>query len=124
MISYVKLYGPPVYDAIKALEKIAIDMPKVCIMDSMMQTQTPDYNERLVGTSLIQGGAYDYFMELGNISKERCDNIISKSGEKLGDFDFFFEWFKKPNMNELNELIKKIDTALKPLGTKYSITTK
>ena len=124
MISYIKLYGPPVYDAIKALEKIAIDMPNVCIMDTMMQTQAPDYNERIVGTSLIQGGAYDYFMELGNISKERCENIISKSGEKLGDHDFFFEWFKKPNMNELNELIKKIDNALKPLGTQYTITTK
>ena len=124
MISYIKLYGPPVYDAIKALEKIAIDMPNVCIMDTMMQTQVPDYNERIVGTSLIQGGAYNYFMELGNISKERCENIISKSGEKLGDHDFFFEWFKKPNMNELNELIKKIDNALKPLGTQYTITTK
>ena len=124
MISYIKLYGPPVYDAIKALEKIAIDVPNVCIMDTMMQTQAPDYNERIVGTSLIQGGAYNYFMELGNISKERCENIISKSGEKLGDHDFFFEWFKKPNMNELNELIKKIDNALKPLGTQYTITTK
>ncbi len=89
-----------------------------------MRFATPDYNERLVGTSLIQGGAYDYFMELGEVSEERCENIISKSGEKLGDHDFFFEWFKKPNMNELNELIKKIDTALKPLGTQYTITTK
>jgi hypothetical protein len=25
MMSYIKIYGPPVYDAIKALEKMAID---------------------------------------------------------------------------------------------------
>jgi hypothetical protein len=29
MISYVKLYGPLIYDAIKELEKIAVGMPEV-----------------------------------------------------------------------------------------------
>jgi hypothetical protein len=124
MISYIKLYGPPIYDSIKALEKIAIDMPEVCIMSNPIRVTLPSYAERQQGSSLIHGGAYDYFMELGDITEERCEKIISRSGEKLGEYDFFFEWFKEPNMDELNNLIKKIDETLAPLGVRYSIVTK
>ena len=42
----------------------------------------------------------------------------------MGDYDFIFEWPKKPTTDELNMLIEKIDTELAPLGCKYSITTK
>lgn len=123
MKSYIKIYGPPVYDAIKTLEKIAIDMPSVCIMNTLIVNSPP----------IIQASSADYLMDehMGtadyfgsDISVERCNNIISKSGEGLGGYDFFFEWFKKPTMDELNDLIKRIDTALKPLGVKYTITTK
>lgn len=31
MISYIKIFGPPVLEAIVELEKIAINMPEVCI---------------------------------------------------------------------------------------------
>ena len=124
MISYIKLYGPPIYEAIKELDKIAIDMPQVCIMSNVVKASLPNYAERQESTPLIWGGAYDYFSEIGYITVERCSIIISKSGEKLGEYDYFFEWFKKPDMDELNELIKKIDKALKPLGTRYSIVTK
>lgn len=124
MISYIKLYGPPVYDAIKELEKIAIDMPEVCIMNPAIAALPPIYTERQEGTPLVSGVAYDYFMELGEITEERCNTIISKSGAKLGEYDFYFEWFKKPSMDELNNLIKRIDKILAPLGTKYTITTK
>ncbi len=55
---------------------------------------------------------------------ERCGKIISKSGEMLGDYDFFFEWFKNPSQAEINQLIEKIDEALSPLGCSYTITTK
>lgn len=124
MISFIKLYGPPIYEAIKKLDKIAIDMPQVCIMSNVISASLPNYAERQESTPLIFGGAYEYFSELGDITVERCNTIISKSGEKLGEYDYFFEWFKKPNMDELNELIKKIDEILKPLGTRYSIVTK
>jgi hypothetical protein len=124
MISYIKLYGPPVYDAIKELEKIAIGMPEVCIMSTTIAASAPNYPERLEKTPLSSGGVYGYFSELGEITQKRCNTIISKSGEKLGDNDFFFEWFKKPTMDELNDLIKRIDKALKPLGTRYTIITK
>jgi len=124
MISYVKLYGPPVYDAIKELEKIAIDMPEVCIMSPTIAALLPIYAERQEGATLASRGTYDYFTELGGITEERCDTIISKSGQKLGEYDFFFEWFKKPTMDELNDLVKRIDKILAPLGTRYTITTK
>ena len=119
MISYVKLYGPPIYDAIKELEKIAVGMPEVCIMSTT-------YVASMVSNVGDPETAYRYFMDAGiaEITKKRCKTIVSKSSEKLGEYDFFFEWFKKPNMDELNDLIKRIDKALKPLGTRYSITTK
>jgi len=116
MISYIKLYGPPVYDATKELEKIAINTPEVCIMSTTYATWEPDLFDR--------EKSYDYFQGLGEITQKRCNTIISKSGEKLGEYDFFFEWFKKPTMDELNDLIKRVDKALAPLGTRYTITTK
>ena len=124
MISYIKLYGPPIYEAIKELDKIAITMPEVCIMSNVMMASLPNYAERQESTPLIWGGAYEYFSEIGDVTVERCNKIISKSGEKLGEYDYFFEWFKKPTMDELNGLVKKIDDALKPVGTRYSIVTK
>jgi hypothetical protein len=128
MISYIKLYGPPVYDAIKALEKIAIDMPEVCIMDTMIASSIPALSsgtdDRMGGVTLTPGGVYNYFFELDEISRERCDKIVSKSGEELGENDFFFEWFTRPNMEQMNNLIQKIDKALAPTGVRYSITTK
>jgi hypothetical protein len=117
MRSFVKIYGPPLADAIKVLEKIAIDTPQVCIMDTMIATAAPAFD--------TVRGIQDYFAESGRpVSKERCNKIISKSGEMLGEYDFFFEWFKDPNQKEINDLITKIDAALTPLGCKYTITTK
>jgi len=50
--------------------------------------------------------------------------LISKSGERLGEYDFFYEWFTEPKLDQLNGLIEKIDEALTPLGCRYTITTK
>jgi hypothetical protein len=67
----------------------------------------------------------EYFVPLNeNITPERCDKIVSKASEWLGEYDFFFEWFKEPTMKERNDLIKKVDATLAPLGVKYTITTK
>ena len=117
MRSFIKIYGPPVLKAIKELEKIAVDMPEVCIMDTMIVQSLPTFRD--------PEGTMDYFSDLPvEITKERCGNIISKSGEMLGEHDFFFEWFTKPSMEQLNSLIEKIDKALAPLGCRYTITTK
>ena len=55
---------------------------------------------------------------------ERCKNIISNSGEMLGEYDFFFEWFEKPGLEQLYNLIERLDEELAPLGCYYTITTK
>ena len=41
------------------------------------------------------------------ISRERCNNIISKSGWSLGEYDFYFEWFEDPSISQLKELLEK-----------------
>ncbi|MDQ1279121.1 MAG: hypothetical protein QG670_381 [Thermoproteota archaeon] len=120
MKSYIEIYGPPVLKAIKALEKIAIDMPEVCIWDTVIESTIPasDYYDAATEE------AYFVANVMVEIPKERCGKIISKSGEKVGEYDFYFEWFKNPKKGELNKLIEKVDTALEPLGCKYRIITK
>jgi len=130
MKSYVKIYGPPLLKAIKTLEKVAVDMPEVCIMDTAIAA---GLGVPKMGMSVMemgeptldsQEGVLKFFGGEGVISEERCSTIISKSGESLGEYDFFFEWFTKPNMKQVEDLIGRIDEALEPLGVKYTITTK
>jgi hypothetical protein len=129
MRSYIKIYGPPVLEAIKTLEKIAINMPDVCIMDYVIARDISKSiaQELDFGNVSAEGGSVPgFFMQRTGVvlPVERCHSIISKHGQKLGEYDFFFEWFEKPETSQLNELIQKIDAALKPLGCLYTITTK
>ena len=55
---------------------------------------------------------------------ERCHNIISKSEEALEEYNFYFQWFEEASVEQLNDLVDKIDKALEPLGCLYTITTK
>ncbi|MGD0803201.1 MAG: hypothetical protein ABSA11_03915 [Candidatus Bathyarchaeia archaeon] len=127
MRSYIKIMGPPLGKALKELEKIAIDMPQVCIMDEAIMHGIPKELSEDVGESV------KYSEHVGNlfaertgvvVETERCSKIISKSDRVLGEYDFFFEWFKKPRINDLNDLIQKVDDILAPLGVHYTITTK
>jgi len=123
MKSYVKLYGPSVSKAIVALRKVAIDFPEVCIMDTGIaaaQNVTASGFGSLDTPESIQS----FFGGEKAISEERCDNIISKSGESLGEHDFFFEWFQKPSVAQVEELITKIDEVLVPTKARYTMTTK
>jgi len=126
MRSYIKIYGPPIFEAIKALEKMAIDLDEVCIMDPLIESRfSTDNVTSSMTTSAGSLEAMEYFTPLkSDISQERCESLISKSGRKLGDFDFCFEWFSEPTLEELNKLIQKIDETLKPLGVRYTITSK
>jgi len=127
MRTYLKIFGPPLVKALRELEKVSIDMPKVCIMDSLIVQSIPGYevSPRARGGSSSSNFASQYFSYLPiSIPIKRCDTIISKSGEMLGDYDFFFEWFKDPTTEELNKLLEKIDEVLGPLGCKYTATTK
>jgi hypothetical protein len=130
MKSYIKIYGPPLLKSLKALEKVAIDLPEVCIMNHSIAASVSlpgaGIDDVITSDTTLDsiGGVMTFFGGPEAISEERCGSIISKSGESLGEFDFYFEWFKKPSMAELNDLIGMIDEALEPLGVKYTITTK
>lgn len=59
IISYIKIYGPPHLKAIRALEKIAIDMPEVCILDTVI--------ERSPRPLITDHRVMDYYDEIGEI---------------------------------------------------------
>ena len=135
MRSYIKIYGPPILEAIKALQGIAIPMEEVCIMDTIWESGGTDIasdigvpvgmEEASPGLGFSSSAVEQYFIQnFGSITKERCENIISKSGQSVGDYDFYYEWSEEPSQSQLTELIEKIDNALKPLGCRYTITTK
>jgi hypothetical protein len=126
MISYVKIYGPPLMKALRALEKVAVDTPEVCIMSTKIQAAidvpaVSSYRAEDPSLDSVQW-VNQYFG--GSIPEERCGSIISKSGHSLGRFDFYFEWFTDPSMDQVESLIERIDEALTPLGVKYTLTTK
>jgi hypothetical protein len=116
--SCIKFYGPPILPAIKAMEKLSLNIPEVCIMNMFIEAGP--------ATFASTEGTMSYFgVEPTNArGRERCHSIISKSHEKIGDFDFVFEWFEEPSIDQINMLIAKIDETLKPLGVRYTITTK
>ena len=121
MKSYIKIYGPPLLKAVHALEGVAVRMPEVCIMDTVIARGVPGSLARDIGGEPVG----DYFGSQGiSITRERCDNIISRSGESLGEYVFYFEWFTPPTVDQLNDLIRKIDKALLGLGCRYTITTR
>ena len=110
---FVKVIGPPYLEAIRALEKIALDTPEICIMNTILMHGNP-YLDSL-------DWIYNYFKGLGKVSYQWCARIISKHGQLLGDFDFFYEWFQEPSLEQINEMIRIMDEALKPLGAMYTI---
>lgn len=135
--SFIKIYGPPVLDAIRVLEGIAIDMPDVCIMNSVIIHEIPRFLTRDIGgrsapysrsptqDPFLSDWSKNYFGSKGMaIPVERRSYIISRSGASLGDYDFYFEWEADPEMDRLFELIDLIDMNLAPLGCRYTITTK
>ncbi len=133
MKSYIKLYGPPLSDALKVLRKLAIDFPEVCVMDTALEANLGLGSVKGQGGIPGAGGrgslnSVDFVMNSfggpDEIDEERCNTIISKSGESVGEYDFYYEWFKKPTVAQIEELIGKIDETLAPIGVRYTITSK
>lgn len=137
MRSFLKIFGPPVLKAIKALEMVAVEMPEVCIMDMIMLKEMPSHLARELDVSGTKtrsptprgqfpgNWALNYFKSSNvTVPLERCQSIISDAGESLGDYDFFFEWFQEPSMEQMFDLIGRIDEALTPLGCHYTITSR
>lgn len=123
MLTYIKIYGPPFVEAVEELERIAIEMPEVCIMDTLIEGYLSESGT--LGVEPSQALISEYFSYVPTeISKERCSSIISRSGRALGEYNFFFEWRKQPSREELNKLLKAIDEKMSTLGCRYSVSTK
>ena len=118
MKSYIKLYGPSILRAIRALEKVATEMPECSIWHQAMPPTLP-----YVG---YDDPVFTRYLETfpGEVPKEVAHKMISKSGHTLGDYDFFFEWHVEPTWEQVQNLIEKVDKALKDTGCFYTITTK
>jgi hypothetical protein len=116
MKSYVKVLGPPLLAAIRALDGVAVEMKEVSIMNPLIQLAPFD--------SMTSDETRGYFAELGGITPERAHKIISKSGESLGEYDYYFEWVQRPRFKDVEGLIERIDEAFGPLGCQYTLTTK
>ncbi len=106
MKTYIKIYGPPIIDALRALEEVA-----------------REFSKRHPGIKYFH---YLSLLEAGVSPEEVRERrgLISESGWSLGDYDFYFEWTRPPTFEELNELIELIDKALSKVGCEYTITTK
>jgi len=117
--SYVKIYGPPLVKAIRALEKVAVDYSKTTTVRHFdILTPTPPYigeDQRYYRQTILP--------EIEMAVDEKV-KLISRSTDTLGDYDFFFEWGKEPTKQEVLDLIAKIDEALADCGCRYTIVTK
>lgn len=119
--SYVKVYGPPVMKAIKALEGVAVEMSKAT--DVKFSHKCLPYPNR------YQSSTNDWNQYLKNMERMYVDcyepvKLISESQQVLGEYDFFYEWTEAPKMAQIEDLLEKIDGALEGLGCSYTLTTK
>lgn len=116
MKTYIKLYGPPIKEALKALEEVAREFAKrhpgikYFHYLSLYRPLTPPFRP------------VEEVTELRAIDLE--EKLISESGWSLGEYDFYFEWERKPSFEELKELIGLIDEAMKKVNCEYTVVTK
>jgi len=118
--TYVRIFGPPLLKAIKALEGVAVDMSKA--IEIKFSHKCVPYPTRL------QSDKRDWNNYLKNLKNTYTDcyepqKIISDASMTLGEYDFVFEWTEKPSMKKILGLIENIDGALGDLGVHYSLTT-
>jgi len=118
--TYVRIFGPPLLKAIKALEGVAVDMSKA--IEIKFSHKCVPYPTRL------QSDKRDWNNYLKNLKNTYTDcyepqKIISDASITLGEYDFMFEWTEKPTMKKIQGLIERIDGALGDLGVYYSLTT-
>jgi hypothetical protein len=107
--SAVKLIGPPIAKALTALAKVAEASPIVTI--APYRAQSPSvrpFREEVQSPP----------------PRPRTGKLISRAGMVTGDYDFVFEWARRPTPSELEQLLGAIDEALRPLTCLYTIDTK
>lgn len=106
-----------VKEAIKKLERIAVETPRICVMDTIIDQEMPP----ITSTDVNEQWTRSYFnLEAADV--ERCSTIVAKTDKDLGGSDLYFEWLSTPDSREIEELRKKISSALRPL--KFTITNK
>lgn len=119
--TYLRIYGPPLLKAIRALEGVAVDMSKV--IDVKFSHKCVPYPTRM---QTDDRGWDSYLKKLKNTYTDCYEpqKIISDASMTLGDYDFVFEWSSKPTMKRVQGLMDKIDEALTTIGALYTMTTK
>jgi hypothetical protein len=135
MNTYVKIDSTNKKKALEALRKLAVEMPKVCIMDTGIKEDLGLDMGLGSGPGGIPGAGgggslgsiqmvMSYFGGPSAISKERCDTILSTKDHDLGEYDFVYEWTTKPSTAQLEILETDIAKALKPLNVTYKVINK
>ena len=117
--SYIKIYGPPILKAIKVLEAVAVEMSKATSLKFSHKCLPYPSQSNTRGWD-----AYVKNMERTYVDCYEPVRLISDAHLQLGEYDFFFEWDKEPNMERVEELLGKIDEGLSGLGCYYTLTTK
>lgn len=118
--SYVRIYGPPLLKAIRALEGVAVEMSN--------KTEVKFSHKCVPYPTRLQADRTDWNTYLQNLQKTYTDcyepeKIISDASMTLGDYDFVFEWASKPSITQIEDLIEKVDKALGKVGVLYTLTT-
>ncbi len=120
MRSRIKIYGPPLAQALDELRKIAHEMPEVPLYYHYILGRVPVSRSE---TAPLEDES-KMVLGLGESFKAKTKPSIKEAHSVLGEDDFCFEWESDPTPEQLRTLIEKIDKALSPLGCKYTITTK
>jgi len=120
--SYIKIYGPPVAKAIRALEKVAVEFSKTTTIRHY-NILTPPPTQYFTSQTDVSGYSQMLLPDIEMPAEEKI-KLISKASDTLGEHDFFFEWGEEPTKQQVLELIAKIDEALSDCGCRYTIITK
>lgn len=118
--SYVRIYGPPLLKAIKALEGVAVTMST--------KTEVKFSHKCVPYPTRMQSDKNDWNAYLQNMKKTYTDcyepeKIISDASMTMGDYDFVFDWTSKPSITQIEDLIARVDAALEKVGVMYTLTT-
>ena len=117
---YLNIEGKDKDKAIEELEVLAMDTPKVCIRDVMMDTYMPTGTENLDFEPEI---ITEYFSRLPvQVDVEKCTNLISKKDHNMAKYDFVFEWVTEPTQQQVTKLKDQIQSKLSKLNVSYKVT--
>jgi hypothetical protein len=118
--SYVRIYGPPLLKAIKALEGVAVTMST--------KTEVKFSHKCVPYPTRMQSDKNDWNAYLQNMKKTYTDcyepeKIISDASMTMGNYDFVFDWTSKPSITQIEDLIARVDAVLEKVGVMYTLTT-